>query len=137
MRADVERQVAADGLARDVEFVGEQHDLVPWLSVADLFLLPSAQESFGLAALEAMACEVPVVAFRVGGLPEIIEDGMTGFVCAPQSVSEMAERAIELLTDGQRRTTMGAAAADVVRTRYCTDRIVPLYEAAYRDVLRG
>ena len=66
---------------------------------ADVFLLPSAQESFGLAALEAMACEVPVVAFRVGGLPEIIDDGTTGFVCAPQSVAEMAERAIELLTD--------------------------------------
>ena len=137
VRADVERQVAADGLAAHVEFVGEQQDLVPWLSAADVFLLPSAQESFGLAALEAMACEVPVIAFRVGGLPEIIEDGTTGFVCAPQSVAEMAERAIELLTDGQRRTDMGAAAADVVRTRYCTDRIVPLYEAAYRDVLRG
>ena len=137
VRADVERQVAADGLAPHVEFVGEQQDLVPWLSAADVFLLPSAQESFGLAALEAMACEVPVIAFRVGGLPEIIEDGTTGFICAPQSVSEMAERAIELLTDGPRRTNMGAAAADDVRTRYCTDRIVPLYEAAYRDVLRG
>ena len=137
VRADVERQVAAAGLAAHVEFVGEQQDLVPWLSAADVFLLPSAQESFGLAALEAMACEVPVIAFRVGGLPEIIEDGATGFVCTPQSVSEMAERAIELLTDGQRRTIMGTAAADVARTRYCTDRIVPLYEAAYHDVLRG
>ena len=95
VRAEVERQVAADGLAAHVEFVGEQQDLVPWLSASDVFLLPSAQESFGLAALEAMACEVPVVAFRVGGLPEIIEDGTTGFVCAPQSVQEMADRAIE------------------------------------------
>ena len=137
VRADIERQVAADGLAAHVEFVGEQQDLVPWLSACDVFLLPSAQESFGLAALEAMACEVPVVAFRVGGLPEIIEDGTTGFLCAPQSVPEMADRAIELLTDPHRRLAMGKAAADVVRTRYCTDRIVPLYEAAYRDVLRG
>ena len=137
VRAGIERQVAADGLAPHVEFVGEQQDLVPWLSACDLFLLPSAQESFGLAALEAMACEVPVVAFRVGGLPEIIEDGATGFVCAPQSVPQMAERAIQLLTDRQRRVDMGKAAAEVVRTRYCTERIVPLYEAAYRDVLRG
>ena len=59
---------------------------MPWLSIADLFLLPSAQESFGLAALEAMACEVPVVASNVGGLPEIIEDGVTGFVCPPDAV---------------------------------------------------
>ena len=131
VRADIERRVAADGLAAHVEFLGEQQDLVPWLSACDVFLLPSAQESFGLAALEAMACEVPVVAFRVGGLPEIIEDGTTGFVCTPHSVPEMVERAITLLTDGQRRTDMGRAAAAVVRTRYCTDRIVPLYEEVY------
>ena len=102
-----------------------------------MFLLPSAQESFGLAALEAMACEVPVVASRVGGLPEIIEDGVTGFVCAPTTSTRWPSAAIELLTDPRRRAAMGKAAADVVRTRYCTDRIVPLYEAAYRDVLRG
>jgi N-acetyl-alpha-D-glucosaminyl L-malate synthase BshA len=137
VRADVERQVAANGLSAHVEFVGEQQDLVPWLSACDVFLLPSAQESFGLAALEAMACEVPVVAFRVGGLPEIIDDGVTGFVCTPDSAQEMADRAIELLTNQRRRADMGTAAADVVRTRYCAERIVPLYEAAYRDVVRG
>ena len=136
VRAELERRVAADGLAADVGFLGEQHDLVPWLSVSDIFLLPSAQESFGLAALEAMACEVPVIASRVGGLPEIIEDGVTGFTCAPDALQEMAERAIELLTHPGRRADMGKAAAEVVRTRYCTDRVVPLYEAAYRDVLR-
>ena len=84
VRAAIEQRVADYGLTGDVVFAGEQHDLVPWLSVADLFLLPSAQESFGLAALEAMACEVPVVASRVGGLPEIIEDGVTGFLCPPE-----------------------------------------------------
>src|SRR6185295_8296942 len=72
-RAPLEREVEALGLQGRVQFVGEQHDLVPWLSSADVFLLPSAQESFGLAALEAMACEVAVVASRVGGLPEVIE----------------------------------------------------------------
>jgi N-acetyl-alpha-D-glucosaminyl L-malate synthase BshA len=134
-RPDVERQVAEYGLGGDVDVVGEQHDPVPWLSASDLFLLPSAQESFGLAALEAMACEVPVVAFRIGGLPEIIDDGATGVLCAEGAVDEMAERATALLTDGARRAAMGAAAAAVVRSRYGTERIVPLYEAVYRDVV--
>src|SRR5262249_21646148 len=101
----------------------------------DLFLLPSAQESFGLAALEAMACEVPVVASNVGGLPEIIENGVTGFVCPPGAVDEMAGRSLEVLTDRGLRDRIARAAADMVHTRFCTDRIVPLYEAEYRDVL--
>ena len=111
IRADVERQAPEHGLGDDVVFLGEQDDLVALLSVSDLFLLPSIQESFGLAALEAMACGVPVVASKVGGLPEIIEDGVTGFVCAPDDVEGMAERGVALLTDpdlhaphrGQRR----------------------------------
>jgi len=135
VRADIERRASEYGLDGEVMFAGEQQDLVPWLSVADLFLLPSAQESFGLAALEAMACEVPVVASRVGGLPEIIEDGITGFVCPPEAVEMMAERGAALLGDGTLRASITAAAADMVRTRYCTDLIVPLYEAQYRDVL--
>ena len=109
----------------DVALLGEQQDLVPWLSCADLFLLPSAQESFGLAALEAMACEVPVVASNVGGLPEIIEDGVTGFVCAPEAVDLMAERGVALLTDASLRRSIAAAAVRLVQARYCTDSVVP------------
>jgi len=135
VRPDVEQRVADYGLGDDVLFVGEQHELVPWLSIADLFLLPSAQESFGLAALEAMACEVPVVASNVGGLPEIIEDGVTGFVCPPDAVGAMAERGITLLTDAALHADIARNAADLVRRRYCTDLVVPLYEAQYRDVL--
>jgi N-acetyl-alpha-D-glucosaminyl L-malate synthase BshA len=135
VRSDIERLTVEHGLTRDVVLLGEQQDLVPWLSIADLFLLPSAQESFGLAALEAMACEVPVVASRVGGLPEIIENGVTGYLCPLEDVDEMIERSVELLTDGTRRARMGRTAANVVRTRYCTDLIVPQYEAAYRGVL--
>jgi len=136
VRDEIEKLASQHGMSDDVIFLGEQHDPVPWLSVADLFLLPSAQESFGLAALEAMACEVPVIASKVGGLPEIIEDGVTGFVCPPEDVEAMADRAIELLSDPSRRAAMGRAGAEMVRTRYCTDRIVPLYEAAYQDVSR-
>jgi len=135
VRPDIERRVADHLLQRDVMFAGEQQDLVPWLSVADLFLLPSAQESFGLAALEAMACEVPVVASNVGGLPEIIENGITGFVCPPEALTSMAERGVALLTDGQLRQTISAAAAEMVRTRFCTELVVPLYERQYQEVL--
>ncbi len=137
VRGDIERRVAESGLADDVAFVGEQQDLVPWLSSADLFLLPSAQESFGLAALEAMACGVPVVASNVGGLPEIIDDGVTGFVCPPDEMETMAERSIELLTDPARHDAMARAAVELVRSRYCTGAVVPLYEAEYLSVLRG
>jgi L-malate glycosyltransferase len=137
VREDVERRIEEYGLHDDVVLLGEQHDLVPWLSVADVFLLPSAQESFGLAALEAMACEVPVVASNVGGLPEIIEDGVTGFVCAPDDIALMTERVVSLIADTDRRVAMAQAAASLVRTTYCTDRIVPLYEQAYREVLNG
>ena len=133
-RPAAERQATLMGLADHVEFVGEQQDLVPWLSSADLFLLPSSQESFGLAALEAMACGVPVVASRVGGLPEVIVDGVTGFVCDPMDAGVMAERAIELLGDAGRREVMGQAAARDVRERFSAEAIVPRYEALYEDV---
>jgi L-malate glycosyltransferase len=134
VREDVERRASEVGLAEDVTFVGEQQDLVAWLSIGDLFLLPSSKESFGLAALEAMACEVPVVASNVGGLPEIIEDGVTGFVCPPDAVDLMAERGVALLTDRALRGSITRAAVNMVRTRYCTERIVPLYEAEYAGV---
>jgi N-acetyl-alpha-D-glucosaminyl L-malate synthase BshA len=123
------------GIAPLVTFAGEQHDLVEWLSAADLFLLPSSQESFGMAALEAMACRVPVVASRIGGLPEVIEDGRTGFLCGKDDVEGMAERGRALLGDAALREAITAAAAATVSSRYCTDAIVPLYEAVYEQVL--
>src|SRR5437867_6229564 len=123
------------GVRESLEIFGAQHDLDPWLSAADLFLLPSEQESFGLAALEAMACEVVVVASRVGGLPEIIDDGATGYLCAPDDIAGMAARAIAVLEDANLRARIGAAAADKVRTQFCADLIVPQYEQYYGEVL--
>ena len=135
-REPLERAASRTGAHRRAcSFVGEQHDLGAVAVGADVFLLPSAQESFGLAALEAMACEVPVVASRVGGLPEVVEDGVTGFLCALDAVDVMAARAIELLTDEAHRLRIGRAAAARVRAHFCTEDVVPLYEQAYRDVL--
>jgi N-acetyl-alpha-D-glucosaminyl L-malate synthase BshA len=136
VRHDIEQIVRAHGLQEHVVFAGEQHDPVRWLSIADLFLLPSEQESFGLAALEAMACEVPVVASNIGGLREIVRDGLTGYTCNPDDVQGMSRRAVELLRDARRRAEMGRAGAVMVRTEYCVDRIVPLYEAAYERARR-
>jgi N-acetyl-alpha-D-glucosaminyl L-malate synthase BshA len=137
VRADIERRVADYGLSDAVTFAGEQTDLVGFLSMADLFLLPSAQESFGLAALEAMACEVPVVSSTVGGLPEIVEDGVTGFACAPDDVAGMAQRGVALLRDSGLRASITRSAVEMVRGRYCAQLVVPLYEAAYIRVLEG
>jgi N-acetyl-alpha-D-glucosaminyl L-malate synthase BshA len=118
-----------------VHAVGAQEEVIPLLSVSDLFLLPSAQESFGLAALEAMACEVPVVASNVGGLPEVIEDGVNGVLHPPDAHAAMAESAVALLSDPMQHRQMAQAARLRVRTRFCAEDVVPMYEACYEAVL--
>jgi N-acetyl-alpha-D-glucosaminyl L-malate synthase BshA len=133
-RAALERSVANQGLSESVEFVGERHDLIALLSSADLFLLPSAQESFGMAALEAMACGTPVVASRVGGLPEVIDDGETGFLCDEDDINGMAARSIELLTDKALHQRIAGAGAIAVRQRFCEDLVVPQYLDLYKEV---
>jgi len=125
------------GVADDVRAVGEQEDVRAFLSAADVFLLPSSTESFGLAALEAMACEVPVIASRVGGLPEVIDDGVGGYLHAPDDLDGMAASALDLLTDPQLQRSVGLAGRQVVLRRYCSERIVPKYEAFYEEVLRA
>ena len=87
------------GISDLLHAVGAQEEVLPLLSVSDVFLLPSHRKSFGLAALEAMACDVPVVASRVGGLPEVIEHGVSGFLHPPDAIDEMAASAMRLLTD--------------------------------------
>ncbi len=123
------------GLSDAVVPLGEQERVVPLLSVADLFLLPSAQESFGLAALEAMACQVPVVASRVGGLPEVIEHGVTGFLHDPDDLEGMASSGAALLADRPRHREVAAAGLAAVQQRFCVNAIVPRYEAFYAEVL--
>jgi N-acetyl-alpha-D-glucosaminyl L-malate synthase BshA len=123
------------GVAKQVEALGEQDQIIPLLSIADLFLLPSAQESFGLAALEAMACEVPVVASRVGGLHEVIDDGTTGFLHDPSDVQGMADSGIWLLTDADLHARIAQESRRSVKKRFCRDLVVPQYEAFYAKTL--
>jgi L-malate glycosyltransferase len=117
-----------------VQYLGAQEDVLPLLSIADLFLLPSEQESFGLAALEAMACEVPVVASNAGGLPEVIEHGVTGFLHAVGDVEGMAESGVAVLSDAGLHRRITAAAVQHVRKSFCVNRIVPMYERLYDRV---
>jgi N-acetyl-alpha-D-glucosaminyl L-malate synthase BshA len=134
-RKPLERRVRAAGASDAVQFIGERRDLARGLSIADLFLLPSSQESFGLAALEAMACEVSVVASCVGGLPDVIEDGVTGFLCPTDASAMMAERAIALLSDARLRSRITRSAAGRVHERFGADVVVQQYEAYYHEVL--
>ncbi|MEW5984095.1 MAG: N-acetyl-alpha-D-glucosaminyl L-malate synthase BshA [Acidobacteriota bacterium] len=124
----------AYGLRDELTVLPPQQSVVPLLSVADLFLLPSLQESFGLAALEAMACEVPVVVSRVGGLPEVVEHDVTGFLHPPEDLVSMAASAVAILKDPERRRRMGQAARRAVVARFCAGDIVPQYEALYREL---
>jgi N-acetyl-alpha-D-glucosaminyl L-malate synthase BshA len=126
------RQARALGIESLMHSVGAPANVLPLLSIADVFLLPSAQESFGLAALEAMACEVPVVASRVGGLPEVIEHGASGFLHPPEALDDMAASAVSLLTDAALHRRVAGNARRRVAEHFCTERIVPMYEACYR-----
>ena len=118
-----------------VEVLGEQDQVVPLLSVSDLFLLPSIQESFGLAALEAMACEVPVVASRVGGLSEVIEHGRTGFLHDLEDLDGMADSGVALLTNPELHATIAAQGRRLVAEKFCADLIVPRYETFYTELV--
>ena len=129
------RRVARElGVSADVESLGEQEQVVPILSVADLFLLPSSEESFGVAALEAMACGVPVVASRVGGLPEVIEHGVSGFLHDEADLDAMAQSGVRVLSDPDLHQRMAAAALGRVHTHFCAEEVVPQYEALYREL---
>ncbi|HXJ19306.1 MAG TPA: N-acetyl-alpha-D-glucosaminyl L-malate synthase BshA [Polyangia bacterium] len=134
-RAALEAQVASRGLSADVEFLGERIDLPAVLRGADLFLLPSETESFGLVALEAMACGLPVVASAVGGLPEVIADGETGFLCPMGDVGAMAAAARRVLDDPSVRARLGAAARRRAETMFRMEPAVDRYVDIYRRVL--
>ncbi|MHB8654938.1 MAG: N-acetyl-alpha-D-glucosaminyl L-malate synthase BshA [Terriglobia bacterium] len=129
--------VRQKGLSRDVIFLGKQSQVQSLLNCADVLLLPSELESFGLAALEGMACGVPAVCSKVGGVPEVITDGVEGFLVTPGDIKMMAARSLEILTSPERREQMGKAARARAVNQFCTTRIIPQYESLYKRVLEG
>ena len=135
-RGSAEWLARQKSLGRDVHFLGKQDRVHEILGLADLFLLPSDLESFGLAALEAMACEVPVIATNVGGLPEVVEHGVDGYLVPPRDVATAARFAIEILSRADRGRVMGQQARINARRKYCASDVIPLYEAYYQKVLR-
>ncbi|HUL03098.1 MAG TPA: N-acetyl-alpha-D-glucosaminyl L-malate synthase BshA [Gemmatimonadales bacterium] len=135
-RDAAEQQADRLNLRHDVRFLGKVDQVAEVLRGSDLFLLPSATESFGLAALEAMACGVPVIATAVGGLPEVVQDGETGVLAPLGDVDAMVASATAILGDPQRHARMRAAAASRAQA-FSTERIVPQYEALYESVLRA
>jgi N-acetyl-alpha-D-glucosaminyl L-malate synthase BshA len=123
------------GIHDDVLFLGKQDQIYEKLSIADIMLLPSELESFGLAALEAMACEVVPISTRAGGVPEVIDHGNTGYLADVGDVETMARYAIELLNDEPRLREMGKRARAVAMERFCSTKIVKQYEDFYLRVL--
>lgn len=123
------------GIKNDVVFVGKQANIADYLGVADIFLLPSELESFGLAALEAEACEVPVIATRIGGIPEVVTDGETGFLSDIGDTEKMSDDAMKLLNDEEMRRTFGEKARELAVSRYSSELIIPQYIRFYEKVL--
>jgi len=134
---------AAEWLAHDlgihsrVHFMGKQERVNELLALADLMLMPSELESFGLAALEAMACRVPSISTRVGGVAELIDDGITGLLYPVGDVEEMAAGALDLLQDRNRLEAMRSAGRKTAQKRFCADLVVPRYVRYYESVLEN
>jgi N-acetyl-alpha-D-glucosaminyl L-malate synthase BshA len=123
------------GVRDQVHFLGKQDNVNELLPLADLMLMPSEMESFGLAALEAMACGVPAIGTCVGGVPELIDNNINGLLFPVGDVDAMATAAIALLRDQPRLQTMAAAARRTAQDQFCTTRIIPLYEEYYQRVI--
>jgi N-acetyl-alpha-D-glucosaminyl L-malate synthase BshA len=135
-RVDAEAEARSLGIDKDVHFLGKIDAVAPLLAGADLFLLPSQSESFGLSALEALASGTPVVGSRAGGLAEVVKEGVTGMLRDIGDVDAMAAASIEILSDRVRWETMSRDAAADARARFALDDIVRQYEALYEDAVR-
>jgi N-acetyl-alpha-D-glucosaminyl L-malate synthase BshA len=133
-RVPAERRARDLGVYDDTRFLGKQDPVEEILSIADVFLIPSGSETFGLAALEAMACEVPVVASNIGGLPELVLDDETGYLCELDDIDAFADRTRALLTDDDVHARLAEGARARAADTFDVNRIVPQYEAHYERV---
>jgi L-malate glycosyltransferase len=134
-RSNAEWAARNSGIEQKVHFMGKQDNIEELIGISDLLLLPSENESFGLVALEAMACEVPVVASCVGGLPEVVTNGVEGFLVEPRYTGKMAECSLIILAGDSYRREMGKRARDKARSQFCSTQIIPAYEKYYRKVI--
>lgn len=134
-RANAEYLVRKKGLQSRVHFLGKTDNVENKLAISDLMLMPSELESFGLAALEAMACKVPAISTNVGGVPELIDHGRSGMLADVGDVTTMAKYAIDLLFDEKALRTMGETARFEAQSRFCATKIIAKYEAVYARVL--
>jgi N-acetyl-alpha-D-glucosaminyl L-malate synthase BshA len=125
------------GIEQQVTFLGKHASVDELLRCCDLFLLPSESESFGLAALEAMACGSPVVAARTGGLPEVVAEDVAGHLLPVGDVEGMADAAASILSDNAKWRRLSAGARQIAVERFAAERVVPVYEAFYREILEG
>ncbi|HZY11049.1 MAG TPA: N-acetyl-alpha-D-glucosaminyl L-malate synthase BshA [Bacteroidota bacterium] len=134
-RSNCEKLTRDLNLTRDVQFLGKQAELVPLLSASHLFLIPSQSESFGLSALEAMACEIPVISTSVGGLPELIVHGETGYIAEIGDIDRMAKYTIDLLTNETRYKRFATASRNRAVESFSIGKIIDQYEHYYQQVL--
>ena len=134
-RSPAEWLAVQKGIHNDVIFLGKREQVYETLAISDVLLMPSELESFGLAALEAMASEVVPITTNVGGVPEVVEHGKSGFLAEVGDVETMSRYAIDILKDENRLRAMGKQCREAARARFCTTKIIPQYEEFYRRVL--
>ena len=136
-RSECERLTRQMDLYDKVKFLGKQDGLVEILSSSDVFLIPSQSESFGLAALEAMACGLPVISSSVGGLPELVRHNETGFIAEIGDIDRMAKYTLELLTNDKKYKIFSENARARAVNKFDTSIVVPLYEEYYEQILKN
>jgi len=130
----IRNMVAELGLNDKVLFMGRQDNIIPLLNISDLYMLPSRSESFGLSALEAMSCEVPVIGTSLGGLKEVVEDGISGYICDPDNIGKMSKAAISILGSKKKREEMGKAARERAKD-FDSSVVIDKYVDYYNKIL--